>query len=235
MGKKGNAIKKQKSQKQGEKQVLTKSTKKKYMNLSEFAEHIGGSPTLMTKYKKAGYFGDALIQDSPRKFRVDVKKAIKNLDKKLSPVNRQKIKPAKPKNKTAKEKTKSKTNPKIKSGKKSKTKSEKPDQKQAIRQAGFEDLDFSEARTKNEQYKASLKKLEFEEKSSVLVPADEVKQIWSQHIQSAKTRLLGMKSKIAPIIQEVIEDIEARETVLSSVDACVYEALEELSRGDGDI
>ena len=43
---------------------------------------------------------------------------------------------------------------------------------------------------------------------------------------------MGIKSKIAPLVQEYLVDLEDRESVLGLVDSVVREALEELSRNE---
>lgn len=101
-----------------------------------------------------------------------------------------------------------------------------------VKKAGIKGVDYHTARTINEQYKAALRKLEFETKSGQLIPSNEVEKAWTAHITAAKIRLLGIKSKIAPLIQEYLEDIDDRESVLGLVDSVVREALEELSRSE---
>ncbi len=103
---------------------------------------------------------------------------------------------------------------------------------QFVKKAGIKGVDYHTARTINEQYKAALRKLEFELKSGQLIPAGEVEKAWTSHISAAKVRLLGIKSKIAPLVQEYLVDLEDRESVLGLVDSCVREALEELSRSE---
>lgn len=65
-----------------------------------------------------------------------------------------------------------------------------------IKKAGFENLSFAEAQTKNEQYKASLRKLEYEQKSGKLIPADEVEQEYFSIGRTIRDSLLNIPGRV---------------------------------------
>lgn len=68
--------------------------------------------------------------------------------------------------------------------------------------------------------------LEVKEKESALIDMDEVKNVWANHIVNAKTKLLSMPSKLAPILAEIEDPAEIQE----EVKRLVYEVLNELAK-----
>jgi len=86
----------------------------------------------------------------------------------------------------------------------------------------------SEAQRVKLVYEAMLKKIEFETKKGQLIEVAEVERLKIQEIVAAKSVLLGIRTKIGALIDEFL-DLKKREIILSIVDGCVKEALEELS------
>lgn len=68
--------------------------------------------------------------------------------------------------------------------------------------------------------------LEVKEKEAGLIDMDEVKIVWANHIVNAKTKLLSMPSKLAPILAEMDDPAEIQE----EVKRLVYEILNDLAQ-----
>ena len=182
------------------------------MTQSDYAKHRGVNRSRVNRYVKQGKLTGSFIKKDGRVY-IDPEKADALLKKNLDPMN-----PIK--------------EPKIKNQKLYPHQTTVDEKKYKVQKAGLKGVDYQTARTINEQYKAALRKLEYEQKSGVLIPANEVERAWTSHITNARTRLLGIKSKVAPLIHEYLADVEDRESVLGLVDSAVREALEELSRSE---
>lgn len=85
---------------------------------------------------------------------------------------------------------------------------------------------YAQARAVRETFQAKLAKLEYEQKSGVVVDAIEVKAIWHKHIGAAKTRIMSIpaacKSRYSDLPLSVVAVIEQ---------VC-REALEDLANGN---
>lgn len=68
--------------------------------------------------------------------------------------------------------------------------------------------------------------LEVKEKEAGLIDMEEVKAVWANHIVAAKTKLLSMPSKLAPVLSEIEDPAEIQE----EIKRLVYEVLNELSQ-----
>lgn len=68
--------------------------------------------------------------------------------------------------------------------------------------------------------------LEVKEKEAGLIDMEEVKAVWAAHIVNAKTKLLSMPSKLAPILCEMDDPAEIQE----EVKRLVYEILNDLAQ-----
>ena len=175
------------------------------MNLTQFAKHIGVSQPRVTKYIQDVTIKKALTPKGKR-FDINEKIAIQELKKNLDQGRKVKALNKVDKKPKTKAKAKKAIIPEIK------------------------DLDFNAARTLNERYKAELKKIELDEKQKRLVPAVEIKQAWVSHVAAVKLKLLGISSKLAPVIREIIEDADISETILQAIESEIEGALTELAR-----
>ena len=90
-------------------------------------------------------------------------------------------------------------------------------------------MSLNEAKTKKESCLAELRRLELEQKKGELIPAKDVETLITRLISSAKVRILGIKSKVAPLLSETIHDVETRERILATIDRETRGALTELS------
>jgi len=76
----------------------------------------------------------------------------------------------------------------------------KSKQKKAVQKAGFESLNFSQARAKKEKYLAALRKLEYEQKSGQLIPADEVEREYFSIARTVRDGILNIPARVAAIL-----------------------------------
>ncbi|WP_054031027.1 hypothetical protein [Desulfatitalea tepidiphila] len=88
---------------------------------------------------------------------------------------------------------------------------------------------FAEARRQKEHHLAELRRLELEEKKGMLVPAAEVQGLLEKLIMQARTRLLGIKAQVAPLVHEAIADAAQRERLLFTVEEIIEGTLKDLS------
>jgi len=88
------------------------------------------------------------------------------------------------------------------------------------------------AKTLNEQLKAKLKRLELDKKKGLLLSARDVETEWASHISSAKIQLLGMTSKMRPMLNVYIQDDKDIRKVLKEIDGLINQLLIDLSGGN---
>jgi len=69
-----------------------------------------------------------------------------------------------------------------------------------VKKVGFENLTLLEAQTKKEQYLASLRKLEFEEKSGRLIPANEIEREYFDIARTVRDGILNLPARVAAIL-----------------------------------
>jgi len=102
----------------------------------------------------------------------------------------------------------------------------KTKQEKVVKKVGFENLTLSEAQTKKEQYLASLRKLEFEEKSGLLIPADEVEREYFDIARTIRDGLLNISSRIGPVLAVESDPLK----IVEILDKEIRQTLEVLSR-----
>lgn len=90
-------------------------------------------------------------------------------------------------------------------------------------------MSLNDAKTQKEIALAELRELELGQKKGELIPASDVETMLTKLISSAKTRILGIKSKVAPLLSEAITDVETRDQILTAIDRETRGALTELS------
>jgi len=194
-----------------------------FVSIPVYAKLRGVSPQYVRKLIQVGKLSVSCLKIEGKRKLVNVAKANRALDANLDHVNRK----TQPKTQPCK---KRKTQPKRDQQTKDKKTSDQEKQ-EAVTQAGFEDLTFSEARTWDERYKAALRKLKYEKEMGTLVEAERVKQKWIKQIVAVKTKILGIKSKCAPSINEMINDSDNKKRLLAIIDTCAREALEDIADG----
>lgn len=180
-------------------------------NLKEAAKALGISQPRASKLIKEGKLKKS-VKKRGRSWEVDLRAAKKELRANLDPAQPIKAKIG---------------------GKKRRQRKKEPDQEEkqeTAKRAGTTGLDFSIARALNEQFKAALKKLEYEERTGKLVPAQEVKAAWIRHIAAAKVKLLGIRAKITPIVRDLVNDREVSDIILEVIENEINDTLVELQR-----
>lgn len=93
-------------------------------------------------------------------------------------------------------------------------------------------MDIYELQRRNELEKLLKARIERKQKQGDLLERDKVEHDWIQHITSAKTKVLSMKSRVANILTDYIPDKTVLNDVLTAVDECVKETLYELAEGN---
>ncbi|SCY44916.1 hypothetical protein [Desulfoluna spongiiphila] len=185
------------------------------------------TPEYVRRLIKTGKITKSSLKTSGKRKLIHPEKARTDLANNVSHVNKksQKTKQNKPKNKTQKRNTK-------------KAETEQTDASSGkevyriIDLAEFGGLNLTEAQTIHEQYKAALKKLDYEKRERELLPADEVRKIWSESITAARSKILSLKGKIGPLLKEFIGDSKNFNTLMSEVEQIEFEVLKDLQRGE---
>ncbi len=102
------------------------------------------------------------------------------------------------------------------------------DEQAAHKKASTQMVSISTAIEYKENYNYRLKEIEYLKKKKELLPVDEVKEAWIKHVLSARTKILSIKSKLAPVLKDAVEP-ENFEMLLTRIDTLVVEVLEDLS------
>lgn len=78
-------------------------------------------------------------------------------------------------------------------------------------------MNFNQARTLRERYQAELARLEFEEKSAILVRAEDVKAEAFKRARVARDTLLNFPDRLAPMLAGRTEIHEVRKILLEEI------------------
>jgi hypothetical protein len=147
-----------------------------YANQVEFAAIVGVSQPRIAKLVAQGKLGDAVIREGHRTW-INIQKGQQNLKKNLDPINQQN---------------------RVKKPALQPEKTEKIEKKKAVAETGgTRAMDYNTARTINEQYKAALKKLEYQRLSGSLIPAEEVRNDAFLTGRRVRDALLGIPDRIS--------------------------------------
>lgn len=103
------------------------------------------------------------------------------------------------------------------------------EQLKTIRESGLKIVSLNEAQTIKANYDAALKKLEYEIKKRELLPADEVRKILADIVLSARSKILAIKGKLAPLLKEFIADSENFGIAMDSVETAIRDILTEMA------
>jgi len=96
------------------------------------------------------------------------------------------------------------------------------DSTQGVKPAGG--IDYVTARALNEQYKAAVKKLEYEERTGKLINADKVRETAFDVARRVRDGMLNIPDRVAAIIAAESNEIKVRELLTKEI----REALSEL-------
>ena len=106
------------------------------------------------------------------------------------------------------------------------------DRLQTIYDAG---LDFnataSEASRLRAIYDAAIKKQTYEKNEGILIDAEEALSTYAKVVTACKTKLLSVQSKVAPLIQDAINDPVSAAEIIQAIDDLHREALDDLAGG----
>ena len=98
---------------------------------------------------------------------------------------------------------------------------------ESVRSSGEVVPDYNESRAKSEYEKSLLLELERKQKEKLLVPRKDVELTWATVITMAKTKILGVPSRVKQRIPHLsLEEIE----IISSI---IREALQEIADQEG--
>ncbi len=201
--------------------------KSAHIGVVEFAKQIDKTPQYVRRLIKQGKISKSSLKTEGKRKLIHPQKALIDLENNISHVNK---KPKKTKQSELKKETQKRTT------EKTETKQEEAlgeeDVRQVIDLANFGRLNLTQAQTIHEQYKAALKKLDFEKRERELLPADEVKKIWSESITAARSKILSLKGKIGPLLKEFIGDNANFNTLMAEVEQIEFEVLKDLQRGE---
>lgn len=165
------------------------------MNQREYAKHAGLTQPRICQLLKAGKFEEAAVKIGGR-WHIDPKKADKVLKQNISPSKKRQGEFG-----SAKTRGKQKPKRRTKSGPKGKRKAPTPEEKKRVaKKAGTENLSLYEAELMEKQYKAALKKLEYEKASGVVVESDKVARAAFNRARMLRDSILNLRSKISPLL-----------------------------------
>jgi len=88
--------------------------------------------------------------------------------------------------------------------------------------------EYGKSRARSEYERANLLELERKQKERLLLPADQVERVWANSVTIARTKLLGVPTRLRQRIPHLaLEEIAIAEEL-------IRESLEELAGGEGD-
>lgn len=180
---------------------------KKYGNIRETAEALGVSRQAIQGYIQRGELSLSVKSAKKRggkriKRRINIEKAREELARNLSDINR---------------------------GRKGKKPGEKlkdgigvgtvpAEEKQRVAEkAGMQGIDLAKARLFNEQYKAALKKLEYEQKSGKLINVDEVEARGFEAGRMIKEQCLSIADRCSPLVAVESDQFKCKQILVKEI------------------
>ena len=161
------------------------------MNLTEFAKHIGVSQPLVSKWVRQSILKKS-VKKIGRQYEINAKIAKQELKKNRDPIR----------------------------GGDRTGKNKKPiesEQKKTEQHSGTRGIDFNTARALNEQYKAALKKLQYEREHKILINVDEVKRIGFEAGKQIKEGCLSIPDRCAPLVAACSDSFECKKILLKEI------------------
>ena len=168
----------------------------KGLSQSAYAKHRNISQPRIAQLIREGRLKGAYIQRGGR-FYIDPKKADAILDV------------------TTKIENRPLSSKKIKGGSR-----KQPTSKQKHRvtaDAGVNNVDFQTARVLNEQYKAALKKLEYEERQGKLIPTDQVEKEAFEAGRKIRDQLLSIPDRCATLVAAEVDPFECKQILVKEI------------------
>lgn len=189
---------------------MPKKTSKTRMNQSEFAKALGVSQPMVAKYIREGHL-DGCYERKGRRTIIDYEKAIAVLPGRLDPTRHGKLSKRPPAGKGE-------------SGAGGDTLGSID-----VDNAELKSITYTDANTLDKLYAARLKKQKLDENAGRLVDKAEAVAGYARVIVAAKTKFMAVKSKVAPIINDVVDDPELAAEVIQLIDDIHREALNDLA------
>ena len=188
-----------------------KKSSKKYISIPAFAKELDCTPEYIRRLIQTGKIPDtAWVENGKRKF-INPEEARSELDKNLSHVNRRKKVSKKPKqNNQIKTKSKLTTQEKL----------------EALKDAGMggENLKtLSEAQRIDTNYKALLRKQEYEEKQGKLIPADQVEKEAFEAGRKIRDQLQSIPDRCATLVAAELDPFECKQILMKEINHILYD------------
>ena len=171
---------------------------KKYIKIPEYAVLCGLSSQYIRRIIAKGIITKQAVKKKGKRFLINPEQADLDREKNVAPENRKK--------------------PKLKPT---------VEEKETVsKQAGTNKLDYAECRRLNEQYKAGLKKLDYDQKSGRLIPADEVEREYFDIARTVRDSLMNIPGRINAILAAELDEVKVNEILTQEI----TQALEVLSK-----
>ncbi len=174
------------------------------MNQSEYARYREISPQRVSKYIENKQLKWSVTKKG-RVYDIDHEKADREIEETLDPINRPESKPKKGARAT-------KRSPAQTEG--------------GTEEGGTAGMTYSMARTLSEQYRAALRKLEYDEKSGKLILSNKVARDADSVGRLIKERLIAIPVRIAPLVAVKSDPFECEQVIKKEIN----QILEELSK-----
>jgi phage terminase Nu1 subunit (DNA packaging protein) len=170
-----------------------------YVSQVELAKELGISQPRIALLKKQGVFKGA-TRINGKRVRFDLEKAKAVYDERVAPVNRVR-----------------------------KSKLTQREKVETVKQAKLPmEMDYSTARTLNEQYKAALKKLEFEERSGQLIGVDVVERTAFESGRKIRDQLQNVADRCSALVAAETDPFECKRILSKEINFILEELVNAL-------
>jgi len=186
------------------------------VNQAQYAKHLGISQQRVAKLLQQGIISSGVVKfqrGTKLGYRIDPKKADVDYNKNRDHQNRPKPK-AKPEQKPKPGTKKRDPPPEV--------------MESTARTAGTKGMDYNTARTLHEQYRAALSKLEYEEKSGKLIPAEQVRKDADALGRLVKGLFTAMPPRTAPLLAAETDPFKVQQMMIKEVNQILTEIADTL-------
>lgn len=178
------------------------------MNQSQYAKHRGISQQRVAKLIQQGKIKKG-VKKKGNVYSIDPVKADAELEGNLAPINRPKPK---------------KSEPKPKSGKRSKKKDPpQAEMQNTAKEGGTVGMSYNTAHTLHEQYRAALRRLEYEEKKAELIPAESVRKDADALGRLVKGLFTAMPPRTAPLLAAESDPFKVQQMMIKEINQILDE------------
>jgi len=186
------------------------------MNQTQFAKHIGVSSPRVSKLIADGKLDGA--------FKIDEKTGLRNInaEKAVDFLDQIRDITSAPARDKLKKKVSSKSSKRGKASKAT-SKTSEEEKESVVLAAGTKGMTYATARTYNEQYKAALKKLEYEERKGQLVERDKVERDSFNIARQARDQCLAIADRCAPLVAVETDQFQCHEILIEEISRILNE------------